>query len=313
VTNLNALRSTFALCLAALASPLCYAATEGVTQPIAATAVAGTDSTYSSSVLADAPERTASAQTSMSSAPVVMRTGIKPFSKVGIAVTIGINGLGVEVATPVAQKLNIRASGDFFSYSPNLLVDGITVNGAINFRSVNTSLDWFPFGGSFRISPGVTLYNGNTLSSTATVPAGSTFTLNDTNYISGQCSGYNPVTGACPANATYTNPVQGTFGLSFGNMVAPSITIGFGNLVPRKASKHFSVPFEIGMEYVGTLAATINLTGTACATSGDTTGCGPINSGTNQANLNAQVATINSDLNYLKTYPILKIGLGYKF
>jgi hypothetical protein len=175
---------------------------------------------------------------------------------------------------------------------------------------VNTSLDWFPFGGSFRISPGVTLYNGNSLSATAMVPVGTSFTLNSVTYYSGNCPSYVAATGTCAGGYTAGTGVSGNFKLAFGNKAAPSLTLGWGNLISRNPHSHWSVPFEFGAEYIGTPLVTLNMTGTACTQGA---GCGSVTTGTTLANLNAQVATFNSDISVIRAYPILKLGLGYKF
>jgi hypothetical protein len=229
----------------------------------------------------------------------VVRTNdsVRPFSALGVDVKVGVGGPGFDVATPLASRLNLRAGGSFFSYNlTNLSEDGFNINGSIQLRSVNTSVDWFPFGGSFRISPGVTLYNGNNFSGNAHVPAGNTITLNDTDYTSSPTD---------PLTATFTTPNN-----RFGNRVAPSITAGFGNIVPRRRGKHWSVPFEVGFEYIQPPRILLGLTGTACSSSG----CGNVQTDpTTQANVQAQQNIINSDIYNLRFFPILSIGLGYKF
>ena len=232
--------------------------------------------------------------------PVVtqpIRIGVAPFSTAAIQIKIGSAGPGLDVAVPVAGRMNLRAGGSFFSYNPNLVEDGINVIGNIQLRSASANVDFFPFGNAFRISPGVVFYNGNQISAVASVPAGQSFTLNDVTYYS-----------------SATAPVTGTFGLSFGKKVAPSLTMGFGNMIPRKGG-HWSVPFEIGAEYIGTAPQiSLALAGTACQGSA-TTNCSPIASNpTTQQNLVAEQASLNSNIpSQLRFYPIVSIGLSYKF
>ena len=229
--------------------------------------------------------------------PKAVPVHVAPFSEIGIALKVGVAGPGIDIATPLASRVNLRVGGSFFSYSPSFTVSGITVNGSIDFRSANASLDIYPFGGAFRISPGVNFYNGNKASGVATIGVGQSFTLNDVNYFSSP-----------------TAPVTGTFNMAFGNQVAPSLTIGFGNMLPRKASQRWSVPFEIGAQYIGDPLITLNLTGTACANVQGTTGCAPVaTDATTKANLKAEQATLNNDINPLKFYPILSIGISRRF
>jgi len=226
-----------------------------------------------------------------------LKTGVTPFSAVAVQIKVGVAGPGLDVAVPLAGRMNLRAGGSFFSYNPNLVEDGINVIGNIQLRSASASVDIFPFGNAFRISPGAVFYNGNQISAVASVPGGQTFTLNDVTYYS-----------------SATNPVNGTFGLSFGKKVAPSLTMGFGNMIPRKGG-HWSVPFEIGAEYIGTAPQiSLALAGTACQGSA-TTNCAPIASDpTTQQNVAAEQASLNSNIpSQLRFYPIVSIGLSYKF
>jgi hypothetical protein len=223
---------------------------------------------------------------------------MRAFSTVGIAVKVGVGGIGFDVATPLAPKLNLRACASFFTYSlSNLSEDGFNIDGTIYLKSVNTSIDWFPFHGrSFHISPGVTLLNGDNFDGTATVLPGDTITLNDVDYTSSP-----------------TDPIIARFNTQnnrFGSRVAPSITVGFGNLVPRDRNKHWSVPFEIGFQYISALKVLLNLSGTACSTDG----CGNVQTDpTTQANIQAQQNIINNDIHNLRFFPILSVGVGYRF
>lgn len=222
---------------------------------------------------------------------------MRPFSAVGVDVKFGVGGVGFDVATPLAPKLNLRGGASFFSYDiTNLSESGFNVNGTITLRSVNTSVDWYPFHNGFRVSPGVTLYNGNRFSGNAAVPGGDTITLNGTDYTSDPSD---------PIVATFTNQAN-----RFGNTVAPSITTGWGNIVPRTRGSHWSVPFEIGFEYIAPPKVLLNLTGSACSSDG----CGNVQTDPiTQANVQAQQKIINSDIYELRFYPIVSIGVGYKF
>ncbi len=41
---------------------------------------------------------------------------VAPFSKFALAVSVGTLGISIQGATPIAQKLNLRVAGNFFSY-----------------------------------------------------------------------------------------------------------------------------------------------------------------------------------------------------
>lgn len=109
---------------------------------------------------------------------------IKPFSRLGIAIKISSLGPGIEAATPLTFRSNLRAGFNMFNYDRSFNQDGITYAGQLRFRSVEAHYDWFPFAGTFHLSPGVLVYNGNQLAANASVPGGKTFTLNHTTYAS---------------------------------------------------------------------------------------------------------------------------------
>jgi hypothetical protein len=221
-----------------------------------------------------------------------------PFSKVGIGINVGLGGAGFEVATPLARKLNLRGGGNFFGYNTTITDNGISYTGNLQLRSGKIDIDWFPFGGSFRLSGGVEIYNGNQITATATVPSQQSFTVNGDTYYS-----------------SASNPLTGSASLVLGNKAGPSFSLGWGNLVPRKAHSHFSVPFEIGAVYTGTPVLKFNFSGSACTTNLTpcTTGTPVATNSTFQQDLAGQINTYQNDLNVLRLYPILSIGLGYKF
>jgi len=221
----------------------------------------------------------------------------RPFRSYGLAVTGGSGGIGLEVATPVARQFNLRANASYFSYYGQLNTDGLDLNGRIQIRQANLCLDWFPFHtrgwSGFRVSPGVTVANRDNISATISVPSGGTFNLGDSTYTS------------APGQ-----PVSGTTGLSFGSHVAPSITVGYGNLVPRNGS-HFSVPVEVGFQYTGAPVISLALQGSACDQNQN---CGNLQTDPSSLqNEQQQVATDNSNIRALRFYPIVSVGFGFTF
>jgi hypothetical protein len=217
------------------------------------------------------------------------------FSTVAVGVKVGVLGVGFEAATPLSAHLNLRAGGNFFSYSDTLSSDGLTYNANLHFRSSEASLDYFPWAKSFHISPGALLYNGNEITGTANVPAGQTFTLNGTTYTS-----------------SATDPVNGNGSVTF-NKAAPKITVGWGNLIPR-SGRHFSIPVELGFAYVGDPKVALNLNGTACYTYQGAPYCANVATDpTIHANVLAQQQKIANDAAPARFFPVLSTGFAYRF
>jgi hypothetical protein len=210
---------------------------------------------------------------------------------IGVGVKVSMLGIGGEVAVAVSHRSNVRFGFNAFSYGHTFDKDGVTYKGTLDLRSAQATYDLF-FLKEFHISPGVLLYNGNNVTANAAVPGGQSFTLSNTNYVSD------------PAN-----PVSGTGKLTV-YKAAPMLLVGFGNLVPH--SRHFSTSFEIGAAYQGPPRVTLNLSGSAC----DSTGlfCRSISSDpTIQANVVSEQAKLNKSASPYKFYPVLSFGVGFKF
>jgi hypothetical protein len=210
---------------------------------------------------------------------------------IGVGVKVSMLGIGGEVAVAVSHRSNVRFGFNAFSYGHTFDKDGVTYKGTLDLRSAQATYDLF-FLKEFHISPGVLVYNGNNVTASASVPGGQSFTLSNTNYVSD------------PAD-----PVKGTGKLTV-YKAAPMLLVGFGNLVPH--SRHFSTSFEIGAAYQGPPRVTLNLSGSAC----DSTGlfCRSISSDpTIQANVASEQAKLNKSASPYKFYPVLSFGVGFKF
>jgi hypothetical protein len=217
---------------------------------------------------------------------------IRPFSSVGIGAKFSLLGIGVEAATPLSWHTNLRGGVNLLSYSTTFSTDGINYAATLQLRSVDALLDWYPFRGSFHVSPGAMIYNGNQLKANTSVPAGEQFSLNSTSYMSSS-----------------VDPVGGNASLKF-SPAAPMVLAGWGNVVPR--TKHISIPVEVGTVFSGTPHALLNLNGTVCNPDG--TNCRTISSdSTVQENIAAQQAKFTKDVNAFVAYPVISVGFAYKF
>ena len=233
--------------------------------------------------------------------PVLLLAGMFPAQsaaqtdkpKFGLGISAGTLGVGIQAATAVTRKANLRVGVNAFQYSDSFDKDGIHYTGTLKLRSAQATFDQY-LGGGFHISPGVLLYNDNKGTAVANVPGGQTFTLSGAQFYSNAA---NPVTG------------NGTLTL---NKVAPMILIGFGNLLPR-SSRHFGVNFDVGVVFQGAAKVGLNLAGTACGISA-TLGC--VNAGTDptiQTKVAGEQVILNDYLKPFQYYPVVALTLSYKF
>ena len=213
---------------------------------------------------------------------------------IGIGVKASTLGIGVDVAAKVAKKANVRVGFNTFSLNHDFDNDGMTIAGQLKLQSVDAHLDWFPFGGGFHISPGATLYNGNEVTATTSVPQGKKFSLGDQSNLTSD-----PL-----------HPVIGTASVSFAKF-APSLLIGWGNLIPR-GDRRWSIELEMGVIYSQAPTFALGLTGNACDQNG--ANCKSIASDPQlQTDLQKEQSNVNSDISVLKAYPVISLGFGFKF
>jgi hypothetical protein len=255
---------------------------------------------FSSSIAHDALAESAAAAQPAGAAAHSKGSSL-PFSGIAVGVKVGVAGIGFDVATPlVPQWLNLRGGASFLSYTPSTITtDNLNVNGTIKFQNAAAMVDVFPFHGRIRLSGGMTIYNNTGLTATLSVPTGQSFTVGGIDYYS---EPYNAITN--PAG-----PIQGTGVFTFGgNNIVPRVTIGTGNMVPKKG--HFTFESEIGFQYFSAPTVQYNFTGTGCQSFllGVYSNCGPIKT----SDVITEQNNLQNDLYDLRFFPILSVGLSYK-
>jgi hypothetical protein len=220
----------------------------------------------------------------------------RPFSHLAIGANIGTYGPGIEAVTTLSRKLNLRANASFFDYALSTSQNGINYNGTLNMRDARASVDFFPFGGGFRISGGMAAFNKIDLGANAVVMQGQSVTLNDTDYYSDP-----------------TDPMKGTGTFAYSRRFAPTATFGWGNAIPR-SGRHLAFPVEIGAAFTGAPTVNFNFAGSACADPTNPATCGPVQSDPAFAtNLAAQQKKIANDVAPFRVYPIINFGVSYRF
>ncbi|MGA2896753.1 MAG: hypothetical protein ABSE27_04060 [Acidobacteriaceae bacterium] len=260
---------------------------------------------FSSSIAADALVAPAAGAQS-SSAPKASKQSSLPFSGLAIGVKVGLAGIGFDVATPlIHQWINLRGGASFISYTPSTITtDNLNINGTIKFQNAAAMVDVFPFHGRIRLSGGATIYNNTGLTASLAVPAGQSISFGGTTYYSEPLNANNPF-----------GPITGSGVFTFGgNKVAPRVTIGTGNMLPKKG--HFTFESEIGFQYFSAPTVTLNnFSGTACLnyTAPSTyTNCGSSSSVITGPSITSEETKLNNDLYDLRFFPILSFGLSYK-
>lgn len=221
-----------------------------------------------------------------------------PFSHLGTGITIGTTGVAVEAAVPYGAYWNIRAGVSYFAYSRTFQGSGSSTaspyEGHLRLGATRLGVDWFPLAGGFHVSIGVLVPNLTQATARIDLQPGKTLNIEGTQY-----------------TTDATNPFRGT-AYSKISPVAPALTIGWGNLIPRNYHKRISFPIELGAVYQGPPSAHVTTDGDICTAD---QGCRPWSAdpGFGQ-NLTTALSDVNSNLDrYARFFPVVSAGVGYRF
>ena len=192
----------------------------------------------------------------------------------------GTTGLGAEIAVPLTQRLAARIWANGGSLSRDLTESGIRYDARLRFGAAFALADLHPFAGSFRISAGVA-YNDNRFDFTGRGD-GSTIEINGVPYNSADVGTLNG-----RVRFEKSSPY---FGIGWGG--APRGVAGFGATV------------DLGVMFQRTRAS---LTGT-CGPSLPAPACTQL-----QNDLRAEEVQFRDAVDDFKAYPVLSLGLSYRF
>jgi hypothetical protein len=195
-------------------------------------------------------------------------------------------GAGIEVATPLTQRSNLRLGFNNFAYDHNLRNDGDLYNARLSLFSLQANYDWFPWGGSFHLSPGLA-YDANRVK-----------------------AGTSSNAAAQAAPGVFTNPVTGSARIEFSKL-APMLLAGWGNLLPRNG-RRFSMPFEFGVAYHGQPKASLHMNPIVCPP-GDLMCIYASADPSIESSFLSEQTQIRKEVSPYKFYPIISMGFGYRF
>ncbi|RJF92803.1 hypothetical protein D3871_27535 [Noviherbaspirillum saxi] len=185
------------------------------------------------------------------------------------------------MSVPVQPQLNARFGINAFSYDYNGNTSDVDYDAKLIMRTFDALLDYYPMSGNFRLSGGV-VYNGNKIDANGRPGAGGVYTLNGRTYAAS-------TVGSVDAQVDFRK-------------FAPYLGIGWGNAVAKNKGWGFST--DLGVLFQGSPRTSMTHTGCTLAS--------PL-----CAMLAADIADENRDLqnevNDLKAFPVLRIGVSYSF
>ncbi len=201
-------------------------------------------------------------------------TGYAGSNSLGLkATTLGV---GLEYERFFSPSISGRIGVNYFTYDYSGTESDIDYDFALTLKSLSVLLDWHPFKGIFRISGGV-IYNGNDLDAKANVSG--TYEIGDSKYTGAQVG-------------TLTGRID------FDN-IAPYLSFGVDTSSGKE--KGFGFLFELGAIYQGSPDVSLSASGPIASNSAF------------QADLTKEENNLQDELDNFKFYPVIAIGLNYRF
>lgn len=192
----------------------------------------------------------------------------------------GTTGVGAELAFPLADRFAVRVWANGGSLSRDLTESGIRYDARLRFGTAFALADLHPFAGGFRIAAGVA-YNDNRFDFTGRGDGG-TIEINGVPYSSADV-------GTLDGRVRF-------------DKTSPYLGIGWGS-APRGAAG-FGAAIDLGVMFQKTRAS---LTGT-CGPTLPAPACSQL-----QNDLRAEEVQFRAAVDDFKAYPVLSLGLSYRF
>lgn len=197
-------------------------------------------------------------------------------SPIAVDVHAGTTGVGISARYQLTERLIIRGDYDYLDYSRDFESDGVNYDGRLDFKPVTLALDVHPFANSFFVSAGYA--SGDRTIDMNARPSGDT-------EIGG---------------VTYTPEQIGTITATADmGSGAPFVGLGFDNSF--NASGSLSFRFLAG--------AIIGDEPSVRMTSDGTFASNPLY----QESLQREEDELREDVKDIKTYPVLQMGLSWRF
>jgi len=202
----------------------------------------------------------------------------------GLAVTAGSTGIGLDYGIGLGRSFSVRVGYSGLHYDHSVDSSDVDYDGTFKLSMPKALLDWYVFKGGFHLTAGV-VGNGTRIDVTGRPVAG-VYTINGTQYSSSDAGS-----------------LAGR--LKFGNSLSPYVGLGWGNMVGTHSHLHFLV--DIGAIYGGTPSVSLTATCGPAAPSGSPV-CTQL-----QSDVQAERLKLQNDVTVVRWYPVLDLGLAYRF
>lgn len=232
---------------------------------------------------------------SVYSLPAISESSEASKGGAGAIIKLGTLGPGVEFDYSLNENWNIRIQANGYNYSDTFEEDDIDYTGEINLSSFGALVDWRPFSGTFRVSGGV-YSNGNKLKGTAISRSGEIFEIGDIEY---QGVAADPLT--LNTSVKLGGASAGYVGLGWGNSGASGWLFSFEVGVLLSGSPEVELGFDGSAERVNNLGITFDVNGNSPEALEF------------QNEIDVEVSNLEDDISDFEYYPVIALGIGYRF
>ena len=194
-----------------------------------------------------------------------------------VGVSAGTLGIGPEVGYRYGAHAGVRANAGFLHFNHSEEIDDIDYDGKLKLGSVGLLADWYPFGGSFRLSAGARS-NSNKVDLLAAPTATQVYKIGDRQYSGAQI-------GTLAGDVKFRK-------------FTPSLTLGWGG----KLAEGFTMGFEAGVLFQGSPKINLAATGGLLA-----------NDPSFQAQVENERLQAEEDAEDYKFWPVLQVHFLYRF
>jgi len=210
--------------------------------------------------------------------PVEVQKTETKASPIAIGAEAGTAGFGPDVIITVSKNFTVTGGYTWLNFNYDTSSSDADYTGKLKLSNVQAMVNWHPFAGTFHISAGAFL-SDNKVTVTGKPKGNATYEIGGTTYTAAQI-------GTLSGNAEL---VKGA---------APYVGFGWAK-TPVKGG--FGLFADIGVLFTSSAKASLSATG-------------PVTSdATFQSNLRTEEKKVNDDLKPLRYYPIIKIGVLYRF
>ncbi len=197
---------------------------------------------------------------------------------IALGVHISTLGVGPEISLGLSDYFSTRVAVNWGKYDVEGETDDVEYDCELELISGLATVEWFPWAGGFHVDAGL-LVNGNNFSGTGEPSAGGTFTFDGVTY-----------------DAVDVGTVKAEIDFE---SLAPYLGVGWGNPLDSEGNITFFV--NLGVVFQGEPDVSIKTSGTLASD--------PVF----LARVEAERKDLEDDLDNFALYPVIALGVTYKF